>query len=196
MNSKPLPYKKQNVQNWNESLEIGAKAVHQVCNFLNSEVAKHTWLNTELVHNVEEDPRYQGYDIDLLWVIPVGEFLRCYTVEVKGDRNHETGNFFFETVSVEHRQKPGAFIISRAEWFFYYFVNNGELYCLPMDKLRPWFVEHEKRFPERRSHSENSERKSKWSTLGRIVPIRVVLSEVKDIRLFRNVDGVWKNREV
>lgn len=82
-------------QQWDESLRTGQRAVRAVTNFLESDLVKRSWFHTQLVQSVEEEPRYQPLGIDLLWVVRESSFLRCITVEVKGDRNDQTGNFFF-----------------------------------------------------------------------------------------------------
>ena len=179
-------------QNWKESLALGAQGVAEVSKFLESDLVKQTWFNTYLVHNVEQDQAYQNVDIDLLWVIPVGTFLRCHTIEVKSDRNRHTGNFFFETVSVEQRGKPGAFVITRAEWLFYYYILAAELYCFPMDKLKPWFLENEKSFLEKRAHSDDHERRTSWTTVGRVVPIKHVLAKISGHKIFKKAAGHWE----
>jgi hypothetical protein len=47
------------------------------------------------VCNVEQDPQFQTQDIDLIWTTQQG----TNSIEIKGDRWHQTGNFFFETHS-------------------------------------------------------------------------------------------------
>jgi hypothetical protein len=184
--------KKRVVQDWNESLNIGALGVREVSEFLCGALVRKAWFDTQLVHNVEEDPRYQAHDIDLLWVIPVGAYLRCHTIEVKTDRNRHTGNFFFETVSVEHRDKPGAFVITRAEWLFYLFIEAGELFCFPMEELKPWFVAHEGEFVEKRARTNDNERMISWSTVGRVVPIEMASQAIKGCKRFKKVQDSWE----
>ncbi|MBX7138860.1 MAG: hypothetical protein K1X83_12865 [Oligoflexia bacterium] len=179
-------------QDWQESLAIGKQGVADISKFLESKIVKQTWFDTYLVHNVEDEERYQDCDIDLLWVVPVQTFLQCRTIEVKTDRNRHTGNFFFETVSVEHRGRPGAFVITRAEWFFYYFITAGELYCFSTAELKPWFLKNEHEFPERRSHSDDNQRMFSWSTVGKIVPIERVMTEISHKKVFQNTESGWK----
>ncbi len=178
------------VQNWDDSVAIGERAVREVTEFLLSDFVKNNWYPTQLVHNVENEKIYRSFDIDLLWVVPVESFLRCYTVEVKGDQLHQFGNFFFETVSIKHRNTPGAFVISQAEWLFYYFVHIRELYCLPMGVTKTWFLENETRFKEATAHSQRNSRS--WSTVGRKVPIQNVIDEVKGVRKFKYEVGLWR----
>ena len=178
------------VQEWNQSLAIGQQAVQAVMAFLQSPVVKNTWFATQIVHSVEDDPRYQPLGIDLLWVVPERSFLRSMTVEVKGDRYDQTGNFFFETVSNIQYSTGGGFVITRAEWLFYYFINSGKLYCLPMEFVKPWFVENMSRFRERIAQSQRDG--SHWRTAGRLVPIVTALREVPAIKAFQRQDGEWR----
>jgi len=57
------------------------------------------WLRslpqTQIVQNVEDNQAYQQTDVDLLWTTSKAS----YQVEIKSDRWHKTGNFFFETHS-------------------------------------------------------------------------------------------------
>jgi hypothetical protein len=177
------------IQEWNQSLAVGQQAVSAVTAFLQSPVVKTTWFATQLVHSVEDDPRYQPLGIDLLWVVPERSFLRSMTVEVKGDRYEKTGNFFFETVSDLQRSTTGGFVITRAEWLFYYFINSGKLYCLPMEVVKPWFVANLGRFRERIAQSQRDQ--NQWRTAGRLVPIVTALREVSAIKAFQQTNGVW-----
>lgn len=177
-------------QQWQQSLAVGQQTVQVVTDFLHSPVVKATWFATHLVHSVETDPRYQPLGIDLLWVVTERTFLRSITVEVKGDRYAKSGNFFFETVSDLGRSTVGGFVITRAEWLFYYFIQRGLLYCLPMEHVKPWFVDQVGRFRERVAQSQHGS--SQWRTAGQLVPIATVLAEIPAIRIFQQQDGVWR----
>jgi hypothetical protein len=154
------------------------------------------WPQTVAVHNVEDDPAYQEHayqehDVDLLWTT-LDRFgrLRVIPIEIKGDRYHQTGNFFFETVSNESRQTPGCFLYTKAEWLFYYFVEIGMLYCLPMSEVRPWFEAHGGRFKE--SRTSTPVRNNRYVTVGRLVPIQTLLAEVSSILQYQKVDDGWE----
>lgn len=181
---------KNNEQEWTQSLSIGKQAAQEVVKFLHADVVKRHWFDTRLVHSVEDDPRYQPLGIDLLWVVPERSCLRCITIEVKGDRYATTGNFFFETVSDIRRTTTGAFVITQAEWLFYYFLTTGTLYCLPMEVVKPWFVENMTRFKERVASSRRET--STWRTAGRLVPIATVLHEVNVVKAFRKKNESWE----
>jgi len=179
-----------NEQDWQQSLSIGKQAVQEVVKFLHTPSVKQHWFDTRLVHSVEDDVRYQPLGIDLLWVVPERSFLRCITIEVKGDRYASTGNFFFETVSDINRTTTGAFVITKAEWLFYYFLTTGALYCLPMEFVKPWFIENKARFKAKVASSRREA--STWQTAGRLVPIATVLHEVKAVKAFRKVNESWE----
>jgi hypothetical protein len=137
------------------------------------------WLRglrqTVSVTNVEDDPRYQAVDVDLIWVTQT----RSYQVEIKGDRWDRTGNFFFETQSNAEQQTPGCFLYTAADLLFYYFVYTQELYILPMPQTRHWFVAHMDEFKERSTTTPVGE--SRYTTVGRLAPIRRVMAEVDGV---------------
>lgn len=145
---------------------------------------------TVAVHNVEEVKAYQQYDIDLLWtILEKNERLRTIYIEIKGDSYHHTGNFFFETISNATKGTLGCFLYTRADWLFYYFVEIGHLYCLPMDKVRPWFEANIDRFKEQPTSTPvGSER---YITIGRLVPIQTVLDEVSGILHYIRQEETW-----
>ena len=113
-------------------------------------------------------------------------------MEIKGDRHHRTGNFFFETVSNESKGTTGCFLYTRAEWLFYYFVEVQTLYCLPMYSVRPWFEENMDRFRERRTSTPVAEGQEHYVTVGRLVPIQTVLAEVPGVLQFRREQEQWQ----
>lgn len=151
-----------------------------------------TWPQTVAVHNVEQDSAYQSHDVDLLWtLLGANGRLRVIPVEVKGDRYHTTGNFFFETVSNASKHSPGCFLYTRAKWLFYLFVDAGTLYCLPMDRVRPWFLHNQDRFEPRRTSTPVGS--GRYVTIGSLVPIDVVLAEVASVLCFqKQPDDRWQ----
>lgn len=165
---------------------IAKRAATDVTHFLQT-----VWPQTVAVHNVEEDTAYQAHDVDLLWTVLEKERLRVIPVEVKGDRYHRTGNFFFETISNEGKGTPGCLLYTKAEWLFYYFLEVGTLYCLPMDKVRPWFIEHMPRFKEQRTSTPTRSGQA-YVTIGRLVPITIVKEEVVGILHFQKDGETWE----
>lgn len=167
---------------------VARRAAAAVTDFL-----QRTWPQTVFVHNVEDDPAYQEHDVDLLWsYLDEGGNLRVIPIEVKGDRYHRTGNFFFETVSNEERGTAGCFLYTKADWLFYYFVEIGRLYCLPMRAVRPWFEANLSRFREQRTSTPLSNGRGRYVTVGRLVPIATVLAEVPTVLQFQQGNAGWE----
>ncbi|BAY84299.1 hypothetical protein NIES267_37950 [Calothrix parasitica NIES-267] len=141
------------------------------------------WLNlqpeTFSIKNVEHDPEFQRRDIDLIWTTQTEQGRNEILVEIKGDRLDRTGNFFFETHSNLEKGTPGCFMYTEAHWLFYYFVNTGILYKLPMSKTRKWFLITMKRFRERSTITTVGS--SYYTTVGRLVPIRTLMLEVPGV---------------
>ena len=135
------------------------------------------WHGTVDVENVEGDEAYQKIDVDLLWTT----IARDYAVEIKADRWHETGNFFFETVSNKERGTPGCFLYTEADFLFYYFVEPRTLYILPVPRVRDWFLKNVERFEQRETTTPVGG--EHYTTVGRIVPIELVLKEVTGVKV-------------
>ncbi len=134
------------------------------------------WLRsrpqTVALENVEADPDYQRVDVDLVWTTQKGR----YRVEIKGDRWHKTGNFFFETWSNFEKQTPGCFLYTEADLLFYYFIEPRHLHILPMPATREWFLPRLDSFPERSTQTPIGD--EFYTTVGRLVPIQRVIDEV------------------
>ena len=152
-----------------DNQKVAKKASQDIENWLNS------LEQTIEVLNVEADPDYQRIDVDLLWQTETAN----YQVEIKGDRKHATGNFFFETISNNQRQTPGCFMYSEADLFFYYFVEIKMLYIIPLTETREWFIENMDDFRERETSTPVGN--GHYITVGRLVPIERVLAEVDGI---------------
>jgi hypothetical protein len=131
--------------------------------------------DTVKVVNVEKDRNYQSLDIDLLWYVrsrKTGKIIKK-TVEIKGDRYYHTGNYFFETVSNTTKNTPGCFLITEADFVFYYFVDQKELHILPTEETRKWFLDNLHRFKEAKT-STSSSKGLLYTSLGRKVPRHIV----------------------
>jgi hypothetical protein len=168
-----------------EKQKIAKAATEDVTHFLEAH-----WPQTVKVHNVEDDPVYQAYDVDLLWTLAEHGRLRVVPIEIKGDTYDKTGNFFFEIISNESKGTPGCFLYTAAVWLFYYFVNTGRLYCLPMDKTRPWFIHNNDHFP--RSRTSTPTGNSHYVTVGKLVPIAEVLSDVPGVQIYQKHGEQWQ----
>lgn len=142
------------------------------------------WLKerpgTTNVINVEDDSIYRERDIDLIWVSNG----KTRTVEIKGDRYFNTGNYFFETVSNESKGTPGCFLYSEADYLFYYFIEVKELHILALTLVRNWFKLNLQQFTEKRlSTSVNG---SFYNTVGYTVPRWFVKQELPQcVRIFQ-----------
>ncbi|MDF5729747.1 MAG: hypothetical protein PUP92_17495 [Rhizonema sp. PD38] len=88
----------------NNGMQVAKKATSDITTWL---LNKSETIN---VQNVEHNSNYQKKDIDLIWTTQKGDIL----VEIKGDRWHDSGNFFFETHSNFERGTPGCFMYTEA----------------------------------------------------------------------------------
>jgi len=135
---------------------------------------------TREVQDVRDDEAHRRADVDLLWITGDGAGpARTTRLEIKADRWHRTGNFFFETVSNKEKGTPGCFLYTEADYLLYYFVTPRTLYVLPMPATRDWFQEHMDQFPERETSTALGGEEG-YVTVGRLVPIERVLDEVPD----------------
>jgi len=136
------------------------------------------WLRalpqTVAVQNVEQEPSYQAQDIDVLWTTHKAH----YRIEIKGDRWHHTGNFFFETHSNQEKGTLGCLLYTQADLLFYYFVTPRILYILQMPQLRAWFEQHYQRFEQRSTTTPVG--LHYYTTVGRLVPILCVREELAE----------------
>ncbi len=152
-----------------ESADVGAQAARDIEKWLR------TRPKTLSVRNVEAEAEYQRQDIDLVVTTTWG----VYTVEIKGDRWHQTGNFFFETSSNQERGTPGCFWLTAADYLFYYFVEPRWLYILPVPATRLWFEDRLDQFGERATTTAAG-RDRYYTTVGRLVPVETLMAEVPE----------------
>lgn len=72
------------------------------------------WLSTRpetiQIQNVELELDFQKRDVDIVWTTQTDELW----LEIKGDRWHQTSNFFFETHSNLERGTSGCFLIHQS----------------------------------------------------------------------------------
>lgn len=152
--------------------EVAVQAAHMIEALLNKHPA------TVAVTNVEDDPVYRAKDIDLLWQVNTANGqLKTVRIEVKGDRWHKSGNYFFETCSNTGKGTPGCFMYTEADYVYYLFVEERELHILPMPATRVWFTKHLSEFRERETSTPVGDGKF-YVTVGRLVPRKRVLAEV------------------
>jgi hypothetical protein len=133
------------------------------------------------VQDVRTDPFFRTVDVDLLWTWR-GTSGEDHTtqLEVKADRWHQTGNFFFETQSNRDKGTPGCFLYTEADYLLYYFVTPRTLYALPMLATREWFLANQERFAERATSTPVGLGEH-YVTVGRLVPVAEVLSSVPGV---------------
>lgn len=163
-----------------ETLNVANLASEEIENFLlNIE-------NTIDVINVEDDKYFQKKDIDLLWIKKNKKNRKVVRkIEIKGDRYHYTGNFFIETISNANKCSPGCFLYSEADYFFYYFIYTKELYILPLEKTRNWFLKNQYRFELKKLSTSVEGKGIIYKSYGKTVPIKIVLKEVEGVKLIK-----------
>lgn len=135
------------------------------------------------IDDVEDIHEYQEIDVDLL----INYTNRQVLVEIKADRHHKTGNFFFETVSNVERDTLGCFLYTQADYIFYYFIHIQTLYVLPMPQVRQWFLTNIDNFSQRAVQTPVGGGRY-YTTLGRLVPIKDVMQEFEhQILVYENI---------
>jgi hypothetical protein len=134
------------------------------------------------VRDVRDDPAYRAADVDLLWIWTDSRSQRCTSkLEIKADRWHQTGNFFFETLSNKAKGTPGCFLYTEADYVLYYFVQPRTLYILPMPATRDWFLANQDDFAERETSTPVGSGEH-YVTVGRLVPIAKVVAQVPGVK--------------
>lgn len=145
-----------------------------------------TLSDTLKVNNVEDEEIHQREDIDLIWIRKWGDVKFSTTIEVKTDK-YTTSNFFFETKSNKELGTLGCFIKSKAEYIYYYFTEWDKLYILPLKIVIPWFLKNINIFQERDTTTKDEKGIHKHTTVGRLVPINVLIEEIKEIKVIENL---------
>lgn len=121
-----------------------------------------------LVHDVQNDPRFQHRGVDLLWE---REGHPVLGLEVKGDRQGKRrGNYFFELVSNVEKDSPGCFLYSVADVLVYVFLDAREVHALELKTVRDWFVPRAKEYPLKSTKTRTGAHL--YTTVGAIVPIK------------------------
>jgi len=170
---------------FDEKNDFSKKGIEIVCKYLNS------LKKTIEVKNVEDEPAYQKNDIDLVWIYSKGKDKIIISVEVKTDK-YTTGNFWLETISNETLGTLGCFVKRKAKYLFYYFTKWDSMYIIPLKKAVPWFNKNMNRFRESKT-TTNVNGKYKHTTVGRIVPIKKMMEEIKGIKLVKEVSKKVNN---
>ena len=128
------------------------------------------------VLDVRNDKTYRKKDID--FVIDVKSLLK-YTIELKSDdKISSTGNFFFETISNSVRSTLGCFMMSQADFFYYYDTKGDKLYIFDLQRLRNWFIKNMDKFSRVVTSTKDATGKYLYKSYGRIVSKDLVLKYV------------------
>jgi DNA adenine methylase len=155
-----------------ETLSVEEEALAAIVDYLENRP------RTVAVRDVRHEPAYQAADVDLLWTVREGQDeAKTAKLEVKADRWHQTGNFFFETVSNKAKGSPGCFLYTEADYLLYYFVTPRQLYILPLPATRDWFLANQHRYAERETSTPVGQGEH-YVTVGRLVPIAEVMDQV------------------
>lgn len=158
-----------------ETLVIAKQSAQDIEDFLKS------CAGTLAIINVEENKKYQKEDVDLILVDDSNTVIRTTKIEIKGDRWHHTGNYFFEVISNKQKGTEGCFLYTQSDYIFYYFVKQKELHILPTAKTREWFLQNKNRFRARECTSLVGE--DSYNTVGYLVPRSIVLEEVEGTKV-------------
>lgn len=157
----------------NDTNALAQQASEEITNWLISR--QQQGLNQiNNIENVEDNPAYQALDIDLLVNLNNDN---QFSIEIKADRYHTTGNFFFETVSNLERNTEGCFLYTQANYIFYYFIEIQRLYVLTMPEVRNWFVEHQEEFRQVATQT-NVGNGNYYTTVGKLVPITIIEQQI------------------
>ena len=184
MSSSSIP-----VHHWSESQSVGELGIQMTIELLTHLRVSNRFYRTVAILDVSENRELQPKGIDLLWCVesPVGTCV--IPIEVKADRNSWSGNFFFETVSNCAKNTPGAFLSTTCDLYVYVFPERQEIFCIPLDDARKWFLENQSDFQEKTVSSRRENRS--WMTRGRLIPIQQLLRHIPNIRCFRRRSNVW-----
>lgn len=167
----------------NEVMDVAKQASSQVEKYLRSLEC------TIKVINVEDEPNYQEKDIDIIWrLLDNRGNKKEVTIEIKGDRWEQTGNYFFETISNKSKGTPGCFMYTEAMYVYYYFVNNKELHRIPVEKTRRWFIENIEKFKERETSTPVGNGQY-YITVGRLVPKQEAQKAIPEIKV-KSLKGI------
>lgn len=82
---------------------------------------------------------------------------------------------------------------SKAKLFFYYFTEWDSVYVIPMKKAVKWFSENIDRFKESKTTTKDKNGKYQHTTIGRLVPIKIMMKEVKGIKLVKDISKKINN---
>lgn len=129
------------------------------------------------IEDVRSKKIWQQQNIDLI----VRKNRHKKLIEIKSDTYYSTGNYFFETFSSIEDNKPGCFISSKADYFYYLFIPEMELHIIPLKSAKRWFRRNRKKFKMKRVQTTINN-KVHHTSEGALVP-RASVPYVKIIKL-------------
>lgn len=171
---------------FDEVAQVGTDANREVVQYLES------LKETIQVIDVQDDEFFQKKDIDLLYLFKTKNDVRLMKIEVKGDRQHKSGNYFLETVSNVDKGTEGCFMYSEADYFFYYFVETKELNIIPLQDARTWFIANMFEFEPKKVRTRVNGHY--YESEGRIVP-KLRMNKEVGIRT-RNISRFLKDGQI
>ena len=136
------------------------------------------------VINVENDRYYQGKDIDLLAKMKIRESKGWVGIEVKCD-SYKSGNLYFETISNMNKNTPGCLLYSEAHFLFYYFEKLEELYILPMQSFRQWFIQNKSSFDKKNTCTKDTKGKILYKSEGYTIPLDIIKKDFKRVKVIK-----------
>ena len=160
------------ITNFKQDLAYSRTAVGTITNWIYNNP------NVSQVVNVEQDPTYQALDIDLIVYNGAGN---AQTVEIKSDRYHTTGNYFFELVSNLERGNIGCLLKCRADLLYYYFDAIHELHIFDTKAIVAWWCANIETFALRKVTTRCGDTLGHYTSLGCLVPRNRVPSNLVTI---------------
>jgi len=154
-----------------EAQGIEAEALFDLIPFIERRYSPEGIVKTNSQLHVQ---KYKGDAIIL--TVAGGKF-----VELKAEKENIYGNLFIETWSNRSRFTQGWIFTTQADWLWYYFVSNKQLYHVVFQELKKWCFGIESNqgriwdFPEKQQN-KYSQLNDTW---GRCIPIQVLKQEVK-----------------
>lgn len=153
--------------NFNDANKISKNGINDITEFI-----KQNPKTIEII-NVEKDILFQKQDVDLIWKLLINNKPKRVKIEVKIDRYHQTGNYFFETISNSKKQTLGCFLYTCADYIFYYFLKIKELHILKTNLVRVWFLKNQNNFKTISTQTCKTG-KVLYKTIGKLVPRNIL----------------------
>lgn len=133
---------------------------------------------------MENNTYFRTKDIDLIWNKKIDHRTIPLKIEIKTDKYHKTGNYFFETISNNNSNSAGCFMYTEADFIFYYFIDIKELHILPMPEARDWFLANIDRFKEVNVRATEAGT-GFYHSVGRLININLMKDEFKNIEIVK-----------